>query len=244
MEEGARISQLRQRPCTPILQPVFSLRNHFSPDLHNLQPVHPVPSPWQQEGWTPIQHVCKHTAEPVTAVICWVFPSSSSEDWLFPIAREGDGQGDGQGRRCCPLAFSPAEKGPMERCVCGEVCAMPGAIAVPTAGPAALGSRRALSAHPPRDARGGCKTPVTCAGNCCNTLAGESHSSLSPAPRTTGPASSGTRRCPHALPAALPARGSGRCSGLAGTQPAGREGGTAPHSIRTFAGYPPPTSPL
>lgn len=75
-------------------------------------------SPWQREGWTPVQHVCKHTAEPVTAGICWVSPSSSSKDWLFPIARGGDGQGDGQGRRCCPLALSPAEKGLMEQCVC------------------------------------------------------------------------------------------------------------------------------
>lgn len=128
---------------------------------------------------------------------------------------------------------------------------------MPAAGAAELNSLQALSIHPPRDSWGGCKTPMTCAGNCRNTLlAGASHSDLSQAPRTTGPASSRGRRdagLPAVpLPAPLPARGMGRRQQSSciphQAHPMGRsaamEGGTALGSISSSSGFFSPPCPF
>lgn len=100
-----------------------------------------------------------------------------------------------KGRRCCLLAFIPVEKGPVEGCAPGW--ASPGGPArLPRRGVACARRGRwgarftpgSFSVHPPRDSCwGGCKTHMTCAGNCCNTLARRREPSQ--APRTTGPAS-------------------------------------------------------
>lgn len=104
----------------------------------------------------------------------------------------------------------------MHPCREGEVCAMawggvplsrralPDPPRCPERSPLLPG---ALPAHPPRDSWGGCKTP----NDVCWELLQHARAiaSLSPAPRTTGPASSG----------AAPVRGSGRCSGHAAFHP-------------------------
>lgn len=125
MEEDARISQLRQRPRTHILQLVVSLRNHFflqnhfSLHLHSLEPVHPMASPrqWAARGLD--------TSTARVQIRCCTHYSSDLLGFPF-LFLEGLIIDYCQARRCCPLAFSPAERGLVERGVPGW--AWPGAV--------------------------------------------------------------------------------------------------------------------
>lgn len=120
------------------------------------------------------------------------------------------------------MAFIPVEKGPVEGRAPGW--ASPGGPArLPRRGVARARRGRwgarftpgSFSVHPPRDSCwGGCKTHMTRAGNCCNTLARRREPSQ--APRTTGPASCRGRQraglpaapCLHRCPPAARTAGS------------------------------------
>lgn len=128
-----------------------------------------------------------------------------------------------QGRRCCPLEASPADKGLVEGCV--PSWAWPGAV--PPCPQRALERSDLRGSSTPRQL-GRLQNPHDV---CWELLqhARRSHPSLSPAPRTTGPASSGA----GAARTPCPPRGSGRCSGPPRAHPAGR--GAASHP----QGFPP-----
>lgn len=250
MEEDARISQLRQRPRTHILQPVVSLRNHFSLDLHNLEPVHPMASPrqWAARGLDAstarVQiRCCTHCSSNLLG-----FPFLFLEGSIIPYC---------QARRCCPLAFSPAEKGPVERRVPGWAC--PGAVPGCPAGRcrARRGHRSArLSAGPFRASTprrsGRLQNPHDVRWELLQHA--RRREPFQPLPGTSHNRSCQLRgRRDAALPArparraALPARGSGRGqrrSGLPRVLPAGRAAQPCIPAASTFAGVFPPPPPL
>lgn len=106
-----------------------------------------------------------------------------------------------QGRRCCPLAFSPADKGLVERRVPGWP--WPGAVPSRPAGRCRARSARfsagPLGASSPRQL-GRLQNPHDVRWELLQHARRREPSQPLPAPRTTGPASSGPRD------AALPAR--------------------------------------
>lgn len=201
MKEDASISQAGPA-MHPSLAANDSLGNHFSLTFCNHKPMASPHLLWQRGYHHPVRqcNMCKSAAAPITAGIYWVFPSSSSKDQLVLIAREGDAN----------FWHSSLRK----RAWCG-VCSGLGIAWGPAASRTwgIAGARCRARFTPgsflfihPETVWGGCKTHMTCAGNCRNTLlAGASHSDLSQAPCTTGPASSWGRQdaglptapCPH-----------------------------------------------
>lgn len=194
------------------------LGNHFSTAFHNHEPV----CPWRnhtrsghggQEEWAPPytditrlqKRCCAHCRRDLLG-----FPFLFLEGLVIPYCK---------GRRCCPLAFVPAEKGPVEDHVPSR--ASPGDPAwlsrrgVAPCPPRALGSWVHSGLFPfthPETVGAVAKPHMTCAGNCCNTLArgrepfhslpGTSYNRSCQLP---GQAGRGAAR--GALPAPLPARG-------------------------------------
>lgn len=259
MEEDARISQLSQRACTHILQPAFSLRNHFSPNLCNLC------IPWhrhgngQREDWTPVHEVCKWDTGSFWELLGWGYweywdswdgntvntvmellranmllhpPQRGFFEFSLPLPRRID-YSLLPGKEMLPFGAQPCDKGLLEGCA-----------RLAMAGGCARLSRRG-SPCPPRapersDLRGA-STPrqlgrLQNPHDVCWELlqhARRSHPSLSPAPRTTGPASSGAGAARTPCPPRGSGRGSCRCSGLPRAHPAGRgcipPAGLSPH---------------